>query len=804
MRRLLMIVLAILLLTAYGTAHAQTGTEFHTMTHDGHERSYYVYTPEIEATRLLILLHPVASSGLAMQAETNFNAIADAEGYVVVYPNAVNTVWDDGRLGAGLAPEGEPIDDVGFLATLAGTVAAEHGIDSSEVYLAGVNNGATMAMTAACETPELYAGIGVVSALIWDYQMTNCGDEVAAIPVNMIFIYGSRDPVFFADGHPINDIDGNTLWTIQGAADTADFWLNRNGCDPAAYENFTETALTIFDVCNNGTRLAWFTVLGGGGTWLRPDSEVHGYLGVDTSAILNAFFTGAENLPEIAIQAEASAEPVEPRSWLLYVPSTYDASKPTPMVVHLHGRFANAFSQAIASDFNTLAEREGIIVLYPNALNSDEDESQTEWNYGRDIPTYQPVPQNDEAFINALINDVDSSLNIDRNRLYVTGLSNGGLMTQRLACTEEQTFAAFATVAASAPHGLTTLCDDSGHAPVLFYIGTEDSMWTGATSQTATGTEFYIVAPMDAAAAFWASHNECSQSFQSADLPNTDPDSSVRLMVFENCPNDAAVVIFAVLGGGHVWHGVREFETSLGENNMDYNASEVIWQFFSQYTLEGRVDAEGNLLDDTPITLSDVAPVDAELLESVPTQVPPPTPTAIANAEESQEAFVINQLQQGGYVIFINHAATDPSQEDTSLDSCETQRNLSEFGRTEAEAIGRAFEVLEIPVGVVYSSAYCRAQDTATIAFGQPEVINTFFELGVLVELISQKPEVGTNNIIVGHADTLLQYANLEVGEGDSIIFLPLENGNYQPLTLLPSEMWVNLAAYYVQNLQGE
>jgi polyhydroxybutyrate depolymerase len=804
MRRLLMIVLTILLSTAYGTAQAQTGTELHKMTYDGHERSYYIYTPATEATRLLILLHPVASSGLAMQAETGFNTIADAEGYVVVYPNALNMVWDDGRLAAGLLPEGEPVDDVGFLATLAETVAAEYGIDSSEVYLAGVNNGATMAMTAACTTPEVYAGVGIVSALMWEYQVANCGDEVAETAVNMIFIYGSRDPVFFADGHPITDFDGNLIQTIQGAAETADFWLNRNGCDPAEYQNFTENALTIFDACNNNTRLAWFTVLGGGGTWLRPDSEVHGYLGVDTSAILNAFFTDADNLPEVAIQAEAPTEPVEPRSWLLYVPSTYDASKPTPLVVHLHGRFANAFSQAIASDFNTLAEREGIIVLYPNALNSDDDESQTEWNYGRDIPTYPVVPQNDEAFIKALINDVDASLNIDRNRLYVTGLSNGGLMTQRLACTEDQTFAAFATVAASAPHGLTTLCDDSAHVPVLFYTGTEDSMWTGATSQTATGTEFYIVAPMDAAAAFWASHNECSQSFQSADLPNTDPDSSVRLMVFDNCPNDAAVVIFAVLGGGHIWHGVREYETQMGEINMDYNASEVIWQFFSQYTLEGRVDAEGKLLEGTPISLSDVAPVDAELLEAIPTQVPPATSTPIANAEESQEAFVINQLQQGGYVIFINHATTDPSQEDTSLDSCETQRNLSDFGRTEAEAIGRAFEVLEIPVGEVYSSTYCRTQDTAIIAFGRANVDESFFDLGIVLELISQRPATGTNNIIVGHGELLLQYANLEVGEGESIIFLPLENGNYQPLTLLTSEMWVNLAAYHVQNLQGE
>jgi polyhydroxybutyrate depolymerase len=804
MRRLILMVLVVLLLTFYGTSQAQTGTELHTMTYDGHERSYYVYTPVTEATRLMILLHPSASSGLAMELETGFNAIADEAGYVVVYPNTLNAVWDDGRLAAGLNPTGESVDDVGFLATLAETIATEHNIDSSQIYLAGVGNGAVMAMTAACETPEVYAGIGVVSALIWDYQLENCGNAESETAVNMIFIYGSRDPLYLPAGNPLTDLDGNVLFNISGAADTADFWLNFNGCDPAVYQAFDVSTLTIFEECNNDTRFAWVSVLGGSSTWLRSDRRVNGHLGIDTSEILHAFFSGADNLLETTIQETVPEDGSLSRSWLLYVPSTYDASNPTPLVVGLHGRFANALSQAYASDFNAIAEREGIIVVYPNALNSDLDANQTEWNYGRDIPRYTPPPQNDEQFISDLIDDLDEVLNIDRNRMYLTGLSNGGIMTQRMACTERDMFAAYASVAATAPFGLPIICEGQSPAPMLFYVGTDDVMWTGQLSQDATGNDYYVVAPMDATAAFWATHNNCSTTFESADLPGTDVDSSVRLMVFDDCPNNAAVVVFGVIGGGHVWPGIREYETSMGEINMDYNASEIIWDFFAQYTLEGHVG-------DTTLGINDIAPVDLATIPVEPTATPQPTAEAsttentdTANPEETGEAFVINQLQQGGYVIYIRHTATDRSQEDTSLDSCETQRNLNDLGIVQAQSIGRAFEIMEIPVGQVYSTGYCRTDDTATLAFGETEVREDFFDFGVLLEMLSEPPEEGTNTIIVGHAEILLQYTSIEVEEGDSVIFQPMGNGNFRPLTIISAISWVNLAAYYTENMQSE
>ena len=101
---------------------------------------------------------------------------------------------------------------------------------------------------------------------------------------------------------------------------------------------------------------------------------------------------------------------------------------------------------------------------------------------------------------------------------------------------------------------------------------------------------FFITAPMDNTMGFWAQHNGCSLDFVREDLPNTDADSTAAIFTFNNCPENSPLILYAVFGGGHVWPGVRDFQSELlGEVNMDFNATEVIWNFFSQRSLDQRV-----------------------------------------------------------------------------------------------------------------------------------------------------------------------------------------------------------------------
>ena len=88
---------------------------------------------------------------------------------------------------------------------------------------------------------------------------------------------------------------------------------------------------------------------------------------------------------------------------------------------------------------------------------------------------------------------------------------------------------------------------------------------------------------------------------------------------------------------------------------------------------------------------------------------------------------LLAQLRGGGAIIVIRHAATDPSEPDDAqvdLDDCSTQRNLTDEGRADARTIGESFRELRIPVGTVWTSPYCRARETAELAFGRAEVID--------------------------------------------------------------------------------
>jgi virginiamycin B lyase len=100
--------------------------------------------------------------------------------------------------------------------------------------------------------------------------------------------------------------------------------------------------------------------------------------------------------------------------------------------------------------------------------------------------------------------------------------------------------------------------------------------------------------------------------------------------------------------------------------------------------------------------------------------------SSVAGAAPSQERLegraLVRALQDGGYVIYFRHAATDFSREDTNkrnLRDCRTQRNLNAKGRAHARAIGRGFRELRIPVGTVLASRYCRTRQTASLAFGR-------------------------------------------------------------------------------------
>ncbi|WP_455218998.1 histidine phosphatase family protein [Kaarinaea lacus] len=181
---------------------------------------------------------------------------------------------------------------------------------------------------------------------------------------------------------------------------------------------------------------------------------------------------------------------------------------------------------------------------------------------------------------------------------------------------------------------------------------------------------------------------------------------------------------------------------------------------------------------------------------------------ACATQQKNHIDPVVEKLQQGGYVIFFRHAATDHSQKDIdkkNLENCETQRRLDEKGRQQSKDIGDGFKALSIPVGEVITSHYCRCINTAKIAFGKatptmditsiqdvtPEVRQE--RIANLRKMLATLPEPGTNTILVAHKWMFKDASGHLLEEGEAAIFQPQAHNTAHFIRRVKPEEWVTL-----------
>jgi len=178
--------------------------------------------------------------------------------------------------------------------------------------------------------------------------------------------------------------------------------------------------------------------------------------------------------------------------------------------------------------------------------------------------------------------------------------------------------------------------------------------------------------------------------------------------------------------------------------------------------------------------------------------------TSKINGEPKPVTFV-EQLRQGGNVIFFRHASTDQSQQDTdsiNLSDCTQQRNLNELGRQQSHKIGAAFRQHGIPVGEVKTSLYCRCIDTAKLAFDKSNaslditsIQNVTPEtrerrIAILQEMISTKPTGGKNLIIIGDQSMFKEVSGQLLDEGEAAIYQPQEDGSTVLIKRVQPDSW--------------
>ena len=259
------------------------------------------------------------------------------------------------------------------------------------------------------------------------------------------------------------------------------------------------------------------------------------------------------------------------REYILYVPPTYDSSRPAPLVMSMHGAGNWPAFHMHATQWNRVADEHGFLMVYPGGQGATIKTFRLQ---GRATPSRMP----DVVFISELIDHLSKSYNIDPRAIYANGLSNGGGMTFVLSCALRHRIAAFGVVGAAVTVP-TDWCPQSQPAPLIAFHGTADR-------QTPYDGGKVWIAPMPFPSipqwtARWAARNRCSPVPIDAVVA-----ADVRRRSYHGCADNAEVVFYTIEGGGHTWPGGPPFpEWLLGKTTQSIDASREMWAFFSRHRL---------------------------------------------------------------------------------------------------------------------------------------------------------------------------------------------------------------------------
>ena len=267
------------------------------------------------------------------------------------------------------------------------------------------------------------------------------------------------------------------------------------------------------------------------------------------------------------------------RSYLTYIPEVYDENVAVPLLFNLHGYTSSAIEQQFYGDFRPIADTANFILVHPNGT-IDENGNRW-WN------AFGFTALDDVGFLTMLIDELRSKYTIDTNRIYSTGMSNGGFMSYELACYTENKIAAVASVTGTMTKNRMENCLNTSPTPVLQIHGTNDA------TVPYNGTNDY--ASMDELIDFWVTKTGADTSAIVTNLPDidTNDNSTVEHYLYANGQNGTSVEFYKVLNGGHTWPG-STFEIQGLVTNQDINASVEIWRFLSQYSLNNVLSAPSN------------------------------------------------------------------------------------------------------------------------------------------------------------------------------------------------------------------
>jgi polyhydroxybutyrate depolymerase len=325
------------------------------------------------------------------------------------------------------------------------------------------------------------------------------------------------------------------------------------------------------------------------------------------------------------------------RNFVVHPPKGYNAQQHYPVVILFPGQNQDAEEMARLTHFNQLADKEGIIAVYPIAtrghwnigVRPEQATATPRRGYGRhggmggggypgggypgggypggggggypggggqgggqsggqnpDDSRNKPEPADDVAFLNQMLDQLATRYSLDTHRIYATGLGDGGLMALRVGCAMADRVAAIAPVGASLPK--TMICLPSRAVPALFIDGTEDPIvpYGGGTYKPG---QFHVLSAEDTAKA-WARFDRCNEKPAQDKLPALQKGGKeTKTFTFSACQDNAQVALYAVKDAGNTWPGGEQYmsEKEVGKTSDALNANETIWSFLATKKIAG-------------------------------------------------------------------------------------------------------------------------------------------------------------------------------------------------------------------------
>lgn len=260
-----------------------------------------------------------------------------------------------------------------------------------------------------------------------------------------------------------------------------------------------------------------------------------------------------------------------PRLYLVHVPRSYDPRRPAPMLVALHGGGGDADYQADDAKYRliTKSEQAGFIAVFPNGYSRFKSGILATWNAGGCCARAVKDRVDDVGFLREVIRRVERQANIDSRRVYMTGMSNGAMMSYRMACEASDLVRAIAPVAGTDG---TAACRPSRPVPVIHFHAVNDEMVNfagGPGPKSFTQSNFTSV---PATIAKWVALNDSSPAAKRVlTVPGAHCDRHAGRAPVELCVTDS---------GGHSWPGGGT-QQGRKQPSMAISANDRMWAFFS-------------------------------------------------------------------------------------------------------------------------------------------------------------------------------------------------------------------------------